>query len=471
MQATIEQAMALAVRHHQAGRLGEAQSLYRQVLAYQPDHPHALQLLGVVTHQLGQSDAAIDLLRRAIAIEPREARYHFNLANVFHDRRQVDDAIAAYREACRLDPQFTAAHRKLAVELLHSGRAREAAVAFESVAKLEPHSAHAQNDLGVALVAAGLLDRSTTAFRAAIRLDPNHAEAHNGLGGNLLLQGDFELGWPEYEWRWRGQGATSTPPNFQQPQWRGENVEGKTILLHADQGFGDSIQFVRYIPLVAAGGATILLQCPPELRRLFQSVPGIHEMFLPGQILRKFDFHCPLASLPLAFGTTIQSIPATVPYISAAARTDLPSGFKVGIAWSGRPAHANDANRSIPIKQFEPLSIVQNVALHSVQKDSPPSDTAFELIDHSKELTDFADTASLIAALDLVISADTAVAHLAGAMGKPTWLLLPYSPDWRWLLNRDDSPWYPTMRLFRQPVPGDWQSVIQRVADELPKQI
>jgi Flp pilus assembly protein TadD len=471
MQATIEQAMALAVRHHQAGRLEEAQSLYRQVLAYKPDHPHALQLLGVVTHQLGQSDVAVDLIRRAIAIDPREARYHFNLANVFHDRRQADDAIAAYREACRLNPKFTVAHRKLAVELLHNGRPGDAAPVFEKVAELEPHSADAQNDLGVALVAAGLLDQSTAAFRAAIRLDPNQAEAHNGLGGNLLLQGDLEHGWPEYEWRWRGKGATSTPPDFQQPQWHGENVEGKIILLHAEQGFGDSIQFVRYVPLVAARGATILLQCPPDLRRLFQSVSGVQQTLLPGPVLPKFDFHCPLASLPLAFGTTIHSIPAAVPYISGAARTDLLAGFKVGVAWSGRPSHANDANRSIPIKHFEPLSKLQNIALHSVQKDSPPRDLALNLIDHSGELEDFTDTASLIVALDLVISADTAVAHLAGALGKPTWLLLPFAPDWRWLLNRDDSPWYPTMRLFRQPAPGDWPAVIQRVADELQKLI
>jgi hypothetical protein len=237
--------------------------------------------------------------------------------------------------------------------------------------------------------------------------------------------------------------------------------------LYAEQGFGDSIQFVRYVPLVAAKGASVILRCPRELRGVFETVPNVERVITAEESIPSFELHCPLGSLPLAFGTTIESIPAAVPYITATARTDLEPGFKVGIAWSGRPTHPNDLNRSIPIRLFEPISKTEGVALHSLQKESPPGEISFRVIDHSSELTDFAQTAKLIAAIDLVISVDTAVAHLAGAMGKEVWLLVPFAPDWRWMLGREDSPWYPTMRIFRQASPGDWEGVIRRVPDEL----
>ena len=273
---------------------------------------------------------------------------------------------------------------------------------------------------------------------------------------------------------------TSAQPEFAQPPWDGSELNGKTVLLHAEQGLGDSIQFVRYVPMVRDRGGKVVLQCQPALSRLFTGLPGIDRVIKNGDPIPRFDAHCPLLSLPRAFGTTLDSIPASVPYLTAdpAAALDWAKrladrpGKKVGIVWAGRAGYVGDRTRSLSLTTLAPLACASGITWYSLQKgyaaaqisDAPQG---MELIDRTAELNDFADTAALIANLDLVISVDTAVAHLAGAMGKSVWTLLPYAPDWRWLLNRDDSPWYPTMRLFRQQRPGDWGEVIQRIAESL----
>jgi hypothetical protein len=285
-------------------------------------------------------------------------------------------------------------------------------------------------------------------------------------------------GWSEYEWRWKNPGFESKP-SFAQPVWDGSNHAG-TVLLTAEQGFGDTIQFIRYAPLVAARCRRVLLQCHRELVPLLDGAPGLAGVISRGQALPDFDVHCTLMTLPRLFATTLDTIPARVPYLNAeparvaawGAKLGETRRFKVGLAWAGSEAHKNDQHRSMLLSVFAPLSAIPGTLFVSLQKgpaalqiQSPPD--GMELIDPTADLHDFADTAALIANLDLVISVDTAMVHLAGALAKPVWTLLPLVPDWRWLLNRSDSPWYPTMRLFRQPALGDWSAVMQRVAADL----
>jgi hypothetical protein len=296
-----------------------------------------------------------------------------------------------------------------------------------------------------------------------------------------LLHGDFEHGWPEYEWRWKTRDFSSGRRPFTQPQWDGGSLNGRTILLHAEQGLGDTLQFIRYAPLVAEAAGNIVVECPAPLKRLLRHSLRQVPVLSKGEPLPPFDIHCPMLSLPLACRTTLANIPRQVPYLNA--DSELAAHWqgklvsqrellKVGLAWAGNKAHKNDRHRSIELSTLAPLGEVPHVSFISLQKGEPAKQATrapagITLFDWSNELGDFADTATLIANLDLIISVDTAVAHLAGAMGKPVWTLLPFVPDWRWLLEREDSPWYPTMRLFRQSAPGDWSGVITRVVGAL----
>jgi Tfp pilus assembly protein PilF len=441
IRATVRQYLQLGIEHHKAGRFAEAEEIYRQILAKQPDNPDAQHMLGVIAQQSGRLDAAIELISKAITINPKIAEYHCNLGNALREMGKPQDAINAYRQALQLN----------------SG------------------SAQFHYNLGNALSDLALFEEGIESYEEALRLEPGLARVHWNLALNLLVLGDFARGWREYEWRWRWSEFVSRR-QIPQPRWDGTDLNGKTILLHAEQGIGDTIQFIRYLPMVAARGGRIILECPAPLHRLFQQFAGIEKLIIAGHPLPNFDVHCPLMSLPFVFSTTLETIPAPVPYLSAdtelsaawTARLAGSARLKVGIAWAGNPRHHNDRNRSIPSPLFAPLARAKGIAFHSLQKRIGAADhvlapTVLNLIDHSADLNDFADTAALIASLDLVISVDTAVAHLTGAMGKPTWLLLPYAPDWRWLLHRENSPWYPTMRLFRQKRLGDWKEVIERV--------
>jgi hypothetical protein len=320
-------------------------------------------------------------------------------------------------------------------------------------------------------------DEALASLARAVALKPDYASAYWNESLTRLLQGDFEAGWKLYEWRWR-MDSPNWPAGI--PQWLGEErLNGKTIVLHAEQGLGDAIQFCRYAKLVAARGATVLLQVRPALTALLRNLEGVSRVTAGGERLPPHDFHCPLLSLPLAFKTRLETIPADVPYLFADPQRatrwrrrlgDAPSP-RTGLVWAGSMTHKNDRNRSLPLLRLLE-ALPAGIRCYSLQKELRDGDRELlrqrpEIVHLGDDLADLTDTAALLSELDLVISADTSVVHLAGAMGKPVWVLLPFAPDWRWLLDRDDSPWYPTARLFRQTAIGDWAGVLSRVSDEL----
>jgi len=443
-QLTIPQALTLAVQHHRAGRLGEAEQLYRQVLAQQPENADALHFLGVLAHQVGRNDLAVDLISKAIALNPNWPDAYSNLGTVLQEQGQMEAAIAAHRRAVAL----------------------------------KPNSPEAYGNLGNALWRHGQRHEAVAAWQQAVALHPNYPDAHHNLSLALLLAGEYRQGWEKFEWRWQRNDYRALQRNFAQPQWDGRPLAGTTILLHAEQGLGDTLQFVRYVPLVAQRGGRVILECQPELQRLLQAVHTDIPVVTKGQSLPHFDLHCPLLSLPRVIGTTLGNIPRQIPYLQANAqaaqtwqnRLAAPGPvMKIGLAWAGSPTHNNDRQRSLKLADLARLAGVSGVRFYSLQKGAAAGEAkapppGMELTDWTPELNDFAATAALLAHLDLVIAVDTAVVHLAGAMGKPVWTMIPFVPDWRWLLEREDSPWYPTMRLFRQPRIGDWDSVIARMA-------
>ncbi len=432
-----------AVQHHQAGRLIDAERLYQQVLIAEPRHADSLHLLGVICGQTGRHALATDLIGQAIALKPHEPAYHTNLAIALNEQDRVDEAVASFRAA--LD--------------------------------LRPDDAEAHNHLGVGLKRQGHLDAAIACYRRAIALAPDDPDAHRNLGIALLARGDLPEGWEEFEWRWQTAPMRKDRRDFPQPQWRGEPAEGRTLLIHAEQGAGDTLQFCRYASLAAARGFRVILEVPQPLLRLLRTLAGPDQLVARGEPLPQFDLHCPMLSLPLALGTTLDAIPAEIPYLRADPAQTAAWGHRVaaiagpapriGLAWAGNPSTMFDRRRSLAPDLLAPLFDVTQARLFSLQKSGPAAPGHLALTDFMADAQDFADTAALIANLDLVISADNAVAHLAGALGKPVWLLDRFDPDWRWLTGRRDSPWYPTLRIYRQPHPGDWDAVIAAVRADL----
>lgn len=640
-----------AAQLHSAGKLAEAEPLYRQALNRSPDNFDAVHLYGVLLSQTRRFDQAETFLRRAVYLKPNSAVAHSNLGNLLRDASRASEALPHLRRAVELDPKMPAAHQNLGVVLNGVGQSNEAEKCFRTAVALAPNFPEALNSLGGILRIDEKLEESEACYRKAIALRPNYAEAHTGLGatlaaqhrneeslascrhavdlrpdfpeahsnlgmallasklyeqaevevrealrlksgyvdaqrnlgsilsaarrneesleeyrkalqldaknaeiwtdmgsvlrnlrrfdeakeacrraielkpaaplnhynlgvvhldlceieqaiacfGNavevkptaplphwglalaLLAHGDYTEGWREYEWRWKCSEFYPPRPEFAQPAWDGSNPAGKTILIYSEQGLGDAIQFVRYASLLAGLGARVIVQCQPSLRKLLTTLPGVGAIHCKPEPEPLFDVHCSLLSLPTLLGTTLATIPAQIPYLFAdSARVEvwkqklalIPGKLKVGIAWAGNPDHQRDHDRSCGLSALAPLAKIADVVLVSLQKGSAASQAAspppgMSLHDFTSELPDFSDTAALIAALDLIIAVDTSVAHLAGAMGKPVWNLLAFAPDWRWLLQRTDTPWYPTMRLFRQPAPGNWSGAIKLVVDAL----
>jgi Flp pilus assembly protein TadD len=505
---TVADLFRSGLEHHRAGQLREAETLYRQALATDPGHSDSLHLLGVIAHQGGRHETAIGYIKEAIERRPGAAPYHFNLGHAFSGLGRGAEAEAAYREAVDLAPEFAEAHIALGSALVMQDRYEEAIAACREALRLEPGHRGAFGPLGTALLtlgrfaeaetlsrsalaanpgnaaahvylasaltALGRIEAAETACRDALRLRPDDVKAHLNLSHVLLLSGQFEEGWREFEWRWR---AIDVPARrFAQPEWKGESLAGRTILLYGEQGLGDTIQFSRFVPQVAALGGRVLLATPLSLTRLLKTLPGDATVLDRDAKAPAFDVHASLLSLPLRLGVVPDGLPGRVPYLEAnptavarwRRRMEALSGLRVGLVWSGNPKRGTGADhaRSIPLDQFAPLVDLPGVNFVSLQKGEAAHALRPEgmaLHDWTDELNDFADTAALVAALDLVISVDTSVVHLAGALGRPVWMLNRFDTCWRWQLGRDDSPWYPTLRQFRQPVPRDWASVLKAV--------
>jgi tetratricopeptide (TPR) repeat protein len=426
--------------------------------------------------------------RRELLRDPQNARALNNLANVLEELGRLDEAEAAYRRAIAARPDFAVAHYNLG--LLMQGRRRldEAERAYADAVALRPDLVQAHNNRGAALRDLRRLDEALAAFEAAVRLRPDYADAQFNQAMCRLMMGDFARGWAQYEWRWRVAQAGPARRGFDRPAWiGGERPAGRTLLAHAEQGYGDTLQFCRFVPKLAALGARVVLEVQPGLERLLSGLDGVDHVFARGEPPPMFDVHTPLMSLPLALGVGLDEVAAGGTYLSAdpraaeawAQRLVGVAGMRVGLVWAGaaRPdqpiAAAVDARRSVPLSALAPLAAIPGVRFVSLQTGAPTGQLRGQpwpgpaIIDPADALGDFADTAALVANLDLVISCDTAVAPLAGAMGKPVWILSRFDGCWRWLEGRDDSPWYPTARLFRQTAPGDWAGVVERVAAAL----
>jgi len=467
-------------------RLEQALECYHRAIALRPGYAEALNNRGALLLVLGRHQAALDSLDAALALRPDFVEAIYSRGNVLHALHHYEEALVCYDRALALRPDHPEAWNNRGTVLLALNRHTEALAACDRAIVLRSEWPDPVCNRGVALQVLGRHEEAASCFARALALQPDSAESHTNLSISRLAVGDLEAGWREYEWRWKTATVRDSVRRFLVPRWSDQlDIAGRTILLHAEQGFGDTLQFCRYVPLVAAR-ATVVLEVPAPLRRLLATLAGGATIVAHGEKLPKFDLHCPLLSLPLAFGTTLATIPAAVPYLRAdLAQTEawrrrlaaLP-GLRVGVAWAGgmRPfdplLRAIDLRRSMTLGQFAPLAALPGVSLVSLQKGEPASQmrtppAGMDIHDWTDELGDFADSAALVAALDLVITVDTAVVHLAGALGKPVWVLNRFDTCWRWLPGREDSPWYPTARLFRQPVPGDWDGVITSVCGAL----
>ena len=502
MRNTVDMLLA-AIEHQRANRHAEAEELYRSVLAAVPDHGYALYLYGLLQLESDHAHDAVATLQQAAAARPGHSATLVNLgrallaagrpaeALLVADRLLAGEpqhaiaaflrgtalnalgeptlAVAALQYAIAHDPANAAAFLNLGNACTDLERLDDAERHCREAIRLAPDLAEAHASLGFLLTARGQLDEAIAACEAAIALRPEFAQAHWNQAVAALLAGDFALGFRKYEWRKRHDRFRRDFIDLPGLQWDGSDPAGRTIPVHAEQGLGDTIQFARYLPLIAARGGNAVLVCE---RSLIPLLAGIGATIVPKDAsLPPYDCWIDQMSLPRVFGTRLDTIPTSEGYLCAdparisAWRASLPAGPNVGLAWAGNPAHSNDRRRSLPAAALDRILAVPGVNFVNLQVG--PRASEITLADLSPRLVDYAETAALIAALDLLITVDTSVAHVAGALGRPAWVMLPYAPDWRWLLGRDDTPWYSSLRLFRQPRPGDWGSVVATVAHAL----
>ncbi len=495
-----------ALSLHQTGNFADAETLYNEILETQQEDIDTIFFLGTLKLQQGNLEAARVLLEKVTTLKPDHATAYNNLGTVLKELSQPEEAVKSYNKSITLKPDYAMAHCNSGNLLKELGRFDEAEASCRCAISLQPNYADAHNNLGSTLQKQGKLDEAIISYNRAIELNPDSISARINKSVALLLTENFKEGWPEYEWRLHTKNCI--PRTLKQPKWDGSTLNGKSILVHVEQGFGDTIQFVRYLPIVQDQGGYVIFECQKNLIRLLKNCAGIDKIInITSKPNANFDTHIPLLSLPGIFGTSIDSIPSDIPYITVEPRLvehwqkkiSSNSDFKIGITWAGRPTY-KDHFRSCSLTDFAPLTAIHGITFYSLQKGpasrevlNPPE--GMKIINLENDLNDFADTAAVMKNLDLVISTDTAVVHLAGAIGKPIWTLLHSSPDWRWFLNRDDSPWYPSprqndvtrpddlvgreqanglaersgMRLFRQTNHNDWTETFEKVKQTLLK--
>ena len=468
-----------AVAFHQMGQVDEAEKRYLRLLQKAPDIPVIHNNLGLVLLAQKRVDEAIERLSQALKLDPQYPDACSNLGNAYRHAGRFEESIASFKQALEINPGFVQALGNLGNTYLDVGRLEDSEKAYRDGLKLIPEQPDLYYNLGRALYEQARWDDAEVAYRKTLSLNHNYPLAHWNLSHVMLLHGRFQEGWAEYEWRWQCPGFTTRVPNFDQPKWDGSDISGKTILVYAEQGFGDTMQFARYLPVLKSAGARVVFLCQAELGRLMETIDGLDAVVTDVSRLPAFDVHAPLMSLPLLTGMKAESdVPANSPYLrspaegapSIAADADL----SIGLVWAGRASHMGEAQRSLELADLEPLTAVPGCRFYALQEGDQGEELARvgmegSVIDLSANLGDFGDTARIIDSLDLVIGVDTAVVHLAGALHKPVWTLLPHICDWRWMLEREDTPWYPTMRLFRQTVRGDWATVVEQVSRELKK--
>jgi len=516
----------LGITLQNRGENDEAIEAYTKALSLNPNYAEAYNNIGIALHNKGKINHAIEAFIKALSIHPQYAEAYYNLGNALKNQHKINHAITAYTKAIAINPQYVDAYNNLGVTLKAQGKIDEAIETYTKALSLNPHHAGVYNNFGAALKEQGKIDKAIEIYAKALSLNPQYADAYCNLGNALydinkvnesieaytkalslnphhtgaswnqslalLLSGDLTEGFKLYEYRWETEGGLEKfKRSFPQRLWLGEeDINGKTILIHSEQGLGDTLQFCRYLELLANQGVNIIFEVQKPLIRLLQDFKGVSTLVEKGSPLPAFDYHCPLLSLPLAFHTSLTSIPTQTPYISVDQslldswkdKLGKRRALRVGLVWNGgfranQPElwYANN-RRNIPLELIVKLNRA-DVDFYSLQKGEP-AESEFKrschelwstdnLFNYMDDVEDFADTAGLISQLDLIIAVDTSTAHLAAAMGKPVWLLNRFDTCWRWMLHREDSPWYPTLTLFRQPSFGDWAGVIQRVRDRL----
>jgi Flp pilus assembly protein TadD len=483
-QQTVEEQTRLGMEAFAQGRLDDCIALLRGAVDCAPGLAEVHNNLGVALHAAARHAEATRAFQSALAIAPDDALTHHHLGLALQDDGRLDAAADCFRRAVEIDPLFVAAHNDLGVALIRQGQSREGLACLQRALEIDPRCADALANIGLACEDGGLFQEAFQATVRTLQLNPDHAEAHTTLGMMLLRSGTFAEGWAEYEWRWRCRRFQR--PKVAGPLWDGSPLEGRTLLLTAEQGIGDTIQFWRYGTLLAERGDRVIGWCPPRLVPLLSTCPGYAGVVADTMPQPIFDVQASVMSMPGLVGTRLETIPARVPYLFAEPeRLDRwrrvidagrDGGLVIGVAWQGNTGvatYSSGRNRSFPPEALAAVTAVEGVRILSLQAgpggaraDLPPTVTAFDagLPLESSATAGFVDTAAAILACDLVISCDTSIAHLAGALGAPVWVALPFVADWRWLLDRDDSPWYPSMRLFRQPRPGDWTAVFDDIA-------
>jgi tetratricopeptide (TPR) repeat protein/glycosyltransferase involved in cell wall biosynthesis len=476
--------MNLALALAAAEDYSAAEASARRALELKPDTADWYNNLGAILNGAKKFDEAAESVRRALELKPDFAEAYGNLGVVLGQQRKHDEAVAALRRAVELKPDYAEGHSNLGAALQSLDRVDEAIASVERALALRPDYPEAYHNMAVMYMDQENVEAGIRAFEKATELKPDYADAHFALAMTRLLLGDLEKGFQGYEWRWKGSEMASMKLDFVQPRWDGGPLNGQSIFLCAEQGMGDQMQFARFAPEIARRGGKVILECQPDIVRLLQRVEGVADVIARGAERPPFDVYAPLMSLAGIFGTTLETIPAQVPYLRAdpvrAAAwaeyldAECPTGLRVGLVWAGNPDHKGDRHRSTTLEALAPLGQVAGVHFVALQKgvaadqaDTPPA--GMDLTNLGSLIGDFDDTAAILEHLDLLITVDTSVAHLAGALGRPVWLLLGVSPDWRWLRRREDNPWYPTARLFRQERLNDWAGVVARVADSLGK--